>query len=79
MNRISSNRETVMKQLNVVYRVTGLLACLVLLHGCAAATVIRKQPDFDNEQQQRLMHTFQPETVAPGNLCFIIKTSSLRA
>lgn len=66
MIRFSSNRESVMTQLNVAYRVTGLLATLVLLHGCAAATVIRKQPDFDNEQQQHLMHTFQPETVALG-------------
>ena len=64
MNRFSSNRETVMTHINVAYRVTGLLACLVLLHGCAAATVIRKQPDFDNDQQQHLMQTFQPATVA---------------
>lgn len=63
MNRFASNSETVMKQLNVAYRVTGLLACLVLLHGCAAATVIRKQPDFDNEQQH-LMQTFRPDIVA---------------
>jgi len=57
-----------MKQLNAVHRVTGLLACLVVLHGCAAATVIRKQPDFDNDQQQHLMDTFQPRTVAVNTL-----------
>lgn len=66
MIRFSSNKETAMTHINVIYRATGLLACLVFLHGCAAATVIRKQPDFDNEQQQHLMHTFQPETVALG-------------
>ena len=66
MNRFSSNRETAMTHINVLYRVTGLLACLVLLHGCAAATVIRKQPDFDNERQQHLLQTFRPETVALG-------------
>lgn len=64
MNRFIHNRETVMKQQNVVYRVSGLLACLALLHGCAAATVIRKQPDFDNDQQQHMMETFQPRAVA---------------
>ena len=71
MNRFNNNREAAMKQLNVVHRVTGLLACLVLLQGCAAATVIRKQPDFDNDQQQRLMDPFRPEPVAQGNLCLV--------
>lgn len=68
MNRFNNNRETAMKQLSVVHRVTGLLACLVFLHGCAAATVIRKQPDFDNDQQQHLMDTFRPAAVAVNTL-----------
>ena len=66
MNRFPSNREIAMMHVNVLFRATGLLACLVLLHGCAAATVIRKQPDFDNERQQRLIQDFRPETVALG-------------
>ncbi len=66
MNCFSTNRETAMARINVLYRVTGLLACLASLHGCAAATVVRKQPDFDNERQQHLMQTFRQETVALG-------------
>jgi hypothetical protein len=44
-------------------RSVGWLVILVLLHGCAAATVIRKQPDFDEENKRYLSPAFQVETV----------------
>lgn len=44
-------------------RVTVLLSTLALLYGCAAATVIRKQPDFDEENKRLLQQTFQGEKV----------------
>lgn len=53
-----------MKRLNHAYRLTGLCVLVLTLHGCAAATVVRTPPDFDEENRQRLMQTFQPETVA---------------
>ncbi|MGB5261087.1 MAG: hypothetical protein WBO34_11285 [Gammaproteobacteria bacterium] len=53
-----------MKGLRIFNRLTGLCAVVLMLHGCAAATVIRKQPDFDDENQRRLLQTFQPGAVA---------------
>jgi hypothetical protein len=53
-----------MKQPQSTTRLTAWLAALVLLHGCAAATVIQKQPDFNDENQQRLQRTFQVGKVA---------------
>jgi hypothetical protein len=56
-----------MKELNSVGRLTGLCAVVLMLYGCAAATVIRKQPDFDDENQRQLLHTFQHGSVAAYN------------
>ena len=53
-----------MKQPLSIARLSVWLAVLVLLQGCAAATVVRQQPDFDEENRQRLLQTFHPETVA---------------
>ena len=48
----------------VRFRFVIWLLVAVMLQGCAAATVIRKQPDFDNDDRQRLMKTFAPEQLA---------------
>ncbi len=53
-----------MKQPLPIARLTAWLATLVLLHGCAAATVIQKQPDFDEENNRRLKQTFQKVKLA---------------
>ena len=39
-------------------RLSAWLAVLILLQGCAAATVIRKQPDFNDENNSRLQQMF---------------------
>ena len=53
-----------MKQPLSIARLTPWLAVLVLLHGCAAATVIQKQPDFDDENNRRLKQNFQKVKLA---------------
>lgn len=44
-------------------RITGWLAILMLLQGCTAAAVIRKQPDFDEENRRQLSLALQDATV----------------
>ena len=43
---------------------TGLCTAALLLQGCAAATVVRQPPDFDEENRQRLLQRLHAETVA---------------
>lgn len=47
-----------------IARLTAWLAALVVLHGCAAATVIQKQPDFNDENERRLQQSIHIESVA---------------
>jgi hypothetical protein len=47
-----------------ITRLIAWLAALVLLHGCAAATVIQKQPDFNDENERRLKQNFQKVKLA---------------
>jgi len=48
-------------------RLSALLAVMILLHGCAAATVIRKQPDFNDENNSRLQQMFPAGKVAAAS------------
>jgi hypothetical protein len=50
-------------------RMAGWLAIVMLLQGCAAAAVIRKQPDFDEENGRRsLLQVFQVRDVRVASL-----------
>ena len=53
-----------MKQPLSIARLIACLAVLALLQGCAAATVIQKQPDFDDENNRRLKQNFQKVKLA---------------
>ena len=53
-----------MKPSITIVRLAAWLAVLVLLHGCAAATVIRKQPDFNEENNRQLQQLFPSGKVA---------------
>ena len=48
-------------------RLSAWLAVLILLQGCAAATVIRKQPDFNDENNSRLQQMFPAGKVAAAS------------
>ena len=48
-------------------RLSAWLAVMILLHGCAAATVIRKQPDFNDENNSRLQQMFPAEKVVTAS------------
>ena len=61
---VSVTIEVFMKQPQSIARLPAWLAALVLLHGCAAATVIQKQPDFNDDNKRQLQQTFQIEKVA---------------
>ena len=47
-----------MNQLTCGRRLATLCAVVMMLQGCAAATVVRTEPDFEEEQRQRLMQIF---------------------
>lgn len=64
MRPLSVTIEASMKQPLSIVRLIAWLATLVLLHACAAATVIQKQPDFDDENNRRLKQTFQKVKLA---------------
>ena len=53
-----------MNQLTCGRRLAALCAAVMMLQGCAAATVVRTEPDFEEEQRQRLMQTFPVGPVA---------------
>ena len=53
-----------MKPSITIARLATWLAVLVLLHGCAAATVIRQQPDFNEENNRQLQQMFPSGKVA---------------
>ena len=57
-----------MNQLTCGRRLTVLCAVMMVLQGCAAATVVRTEPDFDEEQRQRLMQTFPTGPVAVSGI-----------
>ena len=40
------------------YRLGAWLMLLAILHGCAAATMVRKQPDFDKDNKRRLQQLY---------------------
>ncbi|MDX1698525.1 MAG: hypothetical protein R3308_09580 [Thiohalobacterales bacterium] len=45
-------------------RPAATMAVILLLQGCAAATVIREQPDFEENNRQRLLQHFGAASVA---------------
>ena len=57
-----------MNQLTCGRRLAALCAVVVMVQGCAAATVVRKQPDFDEEKRQHLMQTFPIGPVAESGI-----------
>lgn len=57
-----------MNQLTCGRRLAALCAVVVMVQGCAAATVVRKEPDFDEEKRQRLMQTFPIGSVAESGI-----------
>ena len=57
-----------MNQLTCGRRLAALCAVVVMVQGCAAATVVRTEPDFDEEQRQRLMQTFPIGPVAVSGI-----------
>ena len=57
-----------MKPSITIVRLAAWLAVLVLLHGCAAATVIRKQPDFNEENNRQLQQLFPTGKVAAATI-----------
>ena len=57
-----------MNQLTCGRGLAALCAVGMMLQGCAAATVVRTEPDFDEEQRQRLMQTFPIDPVAVSGI-----------
>ena len=57
-----------MNQLTCGRRLAALCAVVMMLQGCAAATVVRTEPDFDEEQRQRLMQAFPIGPVAESGI-----------
>ena len=53
-----------MKQTLRSASLVAAIAVVVLLQGCAAATVIREQPDFNDENQRRLQQSFGIDQIA---------------
>ncbi len=57
-----------MNQLTCGRRLATLCAVVMMLQGCAAATVVRTEPDFEEEQRQRLMQIFPIVPVADSRM-----------
>jgi len=57
-----------MNQLTYGRRLAALCAVVMMLQGCAAATVVRTEPDFEEEQRQRLMQTFPTGPVVESGI-----------
>ena len=55
------------------WRLPAICAVLVGLQGCAAATVVRQPPDFEEDRRQRLLQTFQPETLAATPIVYSLR------
>ena len=63
-----NSREMRMNQFTCGRRLAALCAVVMMLQGCAAATVVRTEPDFDEEQRQRLMQAFPIGPIAESGI-----------